>query len=148
MQQHHQKLVTFILFLAIISVVIYAVLKSKKDKSTNSTNLNFNADTGGSQTSTGNTTGNGTNTGGSSNLPDSTFPLKKGSTGKYVKALQKGLNQKFFSKLSEDGKFGSKTQAAVERYLDPITIKQGAAKPSKTGVWWSLFKALGFEKYI
>ena len=146
MQPQHQKLAMFVLFLAIISVVIYTVLKSKKDKP-NPTNVNFNANVG-----SGNTTGNGNTTGSGGSNPsasNATFPLKKGmKKNDYVKALQKGINRRYFAKLSEDGIYGSKTQVAVQRYLDPVTTKQGKAKPSQVGVWWGLFQALGFEKYV
>lgn len=136
--QHTQKFTMFILFLVIISVVIYAVLKSKKQKQNTATTLNFDA-TGGSST--------GTNTGitnGGASVSNPLFPLKKGSRGKYVKALQKGINKKYFATLSEDGIFGSNTLAAIKKYLD----HKYKLKPSVVGVAWSLFQKEGFEKYL
>jgi hypothetical protein len=41
------------------------------------------------------------------------FPLSIGSTGEYVKAIQKALNDRFGSNLVVDGIFGSKTAKAL-----------------------------------
>lgn len=132
--QHTQKLTIFILFLAILSVALYAVLKSKKKKQNTNSQLNFD-------TSTGGNTG-ATNGGASTSNP--LFPLKTGSRGKYVKALQKGINKNYFATLSEDGIFGNNTLAAVKKYLD----HKYKLKPSEVGVAWSVFQKEGFEKYL
>jgi peptidoglycan hydrolase-like protein with peptidoglycan-binding domain len=41
------------------------------------------------------------------------FPLRQGSTGTYVKAMQAALNDRFGSSLVVDGIFGPKTYKAV-----------------------------------
>lgn len=55
------------------------------------------------------------------------FPLKYGSTGKYVKALQRWLNTKkadgianFGANLVIDGKFGDKTLSALRITWDKV----------------------------
>lgn len=135
MKPETQKITVFILFLAILSIVIYYLVFNKKDK-----NKTYVIDN-----SASNTTGaTATNTTGS-NVNTALFPLKKGMmNSKYVKALQKGLNQKYFTKLDTDGDFGNNTQKAVETHLDPIY----KLKPSLVGVSWSVFQQLGFDKLV
>lgn len=133
MKPETQKAAVFILFLAILSVIIYYLVfnKDKKPKTyiDNSVATNTGANTTGS-------TGAVTNT--------ALFPLKRGMKSKYVKALQKGLNQKYFAKLDIDGDFGNNTQKAVETYLNPLY----KLKPSKVGVSWAVFTAQGFDKLV
>ena len=50
------------------------------------------------------------------------FPLKKGSSGPYVTAVQKAVNTKCGSKLVTDGKFGPLTEKAIASCLGSATI--------------------------
>lgn len=141
MKPETQKVAVFVLFLAVLSVVIYyLVFNGKNKKPAYIPNPNVpdqNANTGTGNTGTGNGTA-ATNT--------ALFPLKKGmNNSKYVKALQKGLNQKYFTKLDADGDFGNNTQKAVETHLDSQNY---VLKPSVVGVSWSLFQKLEFDKLV
>ena len=55
------------------------------------------------------------------------FPLKIGSRGDIVKALQKALNKKFTSGLEVDGIFGRKTKAAL--------VKAGYSYPLRKSIY-------------
>lgn len=54
---------------------------------------------------------------------DSSFPLKFGTCGTNVKKLQNYLNSKG-SELDTDGKFGPKTEAAVQKVFGTKTVSQ------------------------
>lgn len=54
---------------------------------------------------------------------DSSFPLKFGTCGTNVKKLQNYLNSKG-SGLDTDGKFGPKTEAAVQKVFGTKTVSQ------------------------
>jgi peptidoglycan hydrolase-like protein with peptidoglycan-binding domain len=58
--------------------------------------------------------------------------LQKGSQGAEVKQLQVWMNYfgaKYITKITEDGKFGAKTEAALYKLVQKkqITLNQGAA---------------------
>ena len=55
--------------------------------------------------------------------PDSSFPLQFGTCGNKVKKLQSYLNSKGGS-LTVDGKFGPKTEAAVQKTLGAKTVSE------------------------
>jgi len=58
---------------------------------------------------------------------DDSFPLKKWSSGEKVKKLQKALNQVINgTKLDEDGKFGSKTEEAVNKFKIAANFSSGS----------------------
>lgn len=63
--------------------------------------------------------------------------IKKGSKGYAVKKLQQLLNDKGY-KLTVDGDFGSKTDAAVRAYQKANHLTVDGEVGEKT--WWSLFK--------
>lgn len=86
MKPETQKITVFVLFLAVLSVVIYYLVFNGKNKkpayipNPNMPDQNANTETA--------DTGAATNT---------AFPLKKGmAKNKYVLALQKGMNKKIF----------------------------------------------------
>ena len=54
---------------------------------------------------------------------DSSFPLKFGTCGTNVKKLQNYLNSKG-SGIDTDGKFGPKTEAAVQKVFGTKTVSQ------------------------
>lgn len=54
-------------------------------------------------------------TGKSINWVGDSFPLKKGSSGEKVKYIQAGMNLMKGENLSIDGKFGNKTEAALQK---------------------------------
>ncbi len=143
MKPETQKVAVFVLFLAVLSVVIYyLVFNGKPKKPSYIPNPNMPDQNANANTNTNANTGAGTAT---TNTNQALFPLKKGMPkNDYVKALQKGLNKKYFTKLDEDGKFGDGTQKAVEKHLDPIYI----LNPSVAGVSWSVFKKEGFDKLV
>lgn len=134
MNTQTQKLTVFILFLAALSVVIYYLVFNKKDKPKTYVLDTINSGASANTSTTSN-----------SNASTALFPLKKGQmNSKYVKALQKGMNNKFFTNLDTDGDFGNNTQKAVEKHLDPIY----KLKPSVIGVAWGVFKEQGFDKLV
>lgn len=55
------------------------------------------------------------------------YPLKKGSSGVYVKYLQEALNKLYGANLDTDGKFGNKTAEAVNHYLNTDTVDSKTA---------------------
>lgn len=55
------------------------------------------------------------------------YPLKKGSSGVYVKYLQEALNKLYGANLDTDGKFGNKTAEAVKHYLNTDTVDSKTA---------------------
>ena len=55
--------------------------------------------------------------------PDSSFPLQFGTCGNKVKKLQSYLNSQG-SALTVDGKFGPKTEAAVQKALGVKTVSE------------------------
>jgi LPXTG-motif cell wall-anchored protein len=58
--------------------------------------------------------------GGGSSYSGRGFPLKKGSGGNKVVALQKYLNESGSYGLDVDGKFGNKTKGALEQEQSPF----------------------------
>ncbi len=52
------------------------------------------------------------------------FPLKIGSTGEAVKAVQKYLNDKYSAGLVVDGSWGPATDKAVQQYLMRDNVSQ------------------------
>ena len=53
-----------------------------------------------------------------------TFPLKKGSKGIQVTALQHSLNALYGANLTEDGQFGAQTYNAVKSFLKTATVSE------------------------
>ncbi len=64
------------------------------------------------------------------------FPLKKGSTGSGVIAVQKYLNEKYNAGLTPDGSWGPITDAAALTYL------------KRDNVSANVFQTWGLSKYI
>lgn len=64
-------------------------------------------------------------------IPDSSFPLKKGMWGSKVKAVQKALG------ISDDGKFGPQTEAAIYARFKENTVSEpnynSLINPAATG---------------
>ena len=56
--------------------------------------------------------------------PASVFPLHNGSTGDEVKAFQHYLNTTYNAGLTEDGVWGSKTNAAASQYVKTTSVSQ------------------------
>ena len=69
--------------------------------------------------------GGSSSSGGGSSYSSSGFPLKKGSGGSEVKALQKYLNSVGKYGLVVDGKFGSKTADALKRWNGKTSVSEG-----------------------
>lgn len=101
-----KKILLWILIITAIAVVAYFIRKKIKEKKE-----------GDSSTTT--TTGGTTSSSSSSNYTNQDFPLYKGSGGDRVKSIQKVANlvSGNDSLLTVDGKWGSKTDAAVKKYL-------------------------------
>ncbi|XQY90631.1 peptidoglycan-binding domain-containing protein [Metabacillus sp. HB246100] len=58
--------------------------------------------------------------------------LKEGSSGEVVKSLQKMLNEAGFNVGTIDGKFGSKTEAAVKEFQKKVGISQDGIAGNQT----------------
>lgn len=67
------------------------------------------------------------------NYSDDSFPLKKGSGGKNVEALQKYLNKSGNYNLKVDGKFGEKTESAVLSEQAPFSNFKAMYPDAKKG---------------
>lgn len=74
-----------------------------------------------------------TTTGGSTFTQQDKLPLKKGSSGVYVKAIQRAL------KITADGKFGNQTETAVRNYQKTKNLQVDGIVGKNT--WKSLFNA-------
>lgn len=60
---------------------------------------------------------------------DSNFPLKKGSKGRLVSAVQQWLlkiDKNSLPKFGADGKFGAETEDALQKYLGKKTVDSDA----------------------
>lgn len=106
MKKPSTKKILIIIAVAILAYIIFTAFKKKSAKSSGSDK-------------TGDSDGTGTSRAG--------FPLKYGSRGKYVKALQRWLNAKksegvanFGANLVVDGKFGDKTLSALRIIWDKV----------------------------
>ncbi len=100
----------------IIAVAIYFfVIRKKKTTSTSGTTPSSGSSSSSTPPTVAPTAGLYT---------DSNYPLRQGSGGNRVKALQSGLNLTFASGLDIDGKFGSKTEAACRICLNTASITQ------------------------
>lgn len=100
-----KKVFLIILIVALVAVAVYFISKKLKNKNGGET------PGGGGTSVTGNT--------GGSKYTDDSFPLKKNSGGDHVKTIQRVCNvvSGNDSLLEVDGKWGSKTDAAVKKYL-------------------------------
>jgi peptidoglycan hydrolase-like protein with peptidoglycan-binding domain len=74
-----------------------------------------------------------TPTGGSTFTQQDKLPLKKGSSGDFVKAIQRAL------KITADGKFGNQTEMAVRNYQKTKNLQVDGIVGKNT--WKSLFNA-------
>lgn len=106
MKKINTKKILIIVAVAILAYIIFTAFKKPASKS-DSKDEDSNGD------------GSGTQRAG--------FPLKYGSRGKYVKALQRWLNAKksagvanFGASLVVDGKFGDKTLSALRIIWDKV----------------------------
>lgn len=87
---------------------------------------------GGSSTGGGGATGGG---GGGGGGGSSDFPLQKGSRGSKVRDVQRYLNMRYRSGLEEDGIWGSKTEAAINK--NERTSSLSSADYAKMISWMS-----------
>lgn len=104
-----KKIIIIMSILAIASILAYLIFRRKKVIAGDNTAA---IDEGQPATST--TTGK---------QDDYIYPWKIGTSGPNVMGIQRGLNQAYDAGLNEDGVFGPKTQAALLRYLEILTIK-------------------------
>ena len=74
------------------------------------------------ETDTSQNTSSNSGSSSSSNSSSATFPLKKGSRGKEVKALQSFLNESNSERLQVDGIFGKLTEGAWKRNQGTISL--------------------------
>lgn len=103
-----KKIAIGIIVIVVVALIVILLKYYKKKK------LEA-VETGGSSSGTGsgNTTPSGSGSGSNTSNASPTFPLKKGSKGEEVKALQKALNKYVappMALLEVDGDFGSKTE--------------------------------------
>jgi hypothetical protein len=104
-----------------------------------------------------------TSGGGVTSVPDSTFPLKKGSKGALVKKLQLALGVDKLPKFGADGDFGTetlnalkavtgKTQVDSQYEIDKIALatakKQDAAYKLKFGTEKLVSESTGIKKPV
>lgn len=106
MKKINTKKILIIIAVAILAYIVFTAFKKTASKSDTK-----NSDKDGTDTDTSR----------------AGFPLKYGSRGKYVKALQRWLNAKksegvanFGAKLVIDGKFGDKTLSALRIIWDKV----------------------------
>lgn len=115
----NKKLIIYGSIIVAIIILLILLLRKKNNKT-------ITQPTGTTGGNTGGNTGTGVDIINGTDYEDSTFPLKKGSRGKEVKAVQKVLNQYLpqwipgkdgivieIKKLSVDGIWGSKTDDAL-----------------------------------
>lgn len=115
----NNKLVVIGVIIALIVAVAWWLFFRKpkdqdQDKESKNSGTGTNTSGGGSGSGGGASSGAGEST----NTPKNVFPLKVGSKGREVIALQKFLNAADSSyKLKADGNFGALTQAAVQNEI-------------------------------
>ncbi len=99
----------------VIGTIAFVLIKRKKRKALANQYLDTPSGSGSSSS--------GSSSGGSYSRRG--FPLKKGSGGNEVKALQKYLNSVNNYGLVVDGKFGSKTENALKRWNGKTEVSEG-----------------------
>ncbi len=105
---------TWIIIGIVLLVIIAIIIYSKNKSATNTLNTNSSV-----------SSSNNLNTNVANSTPVSAFPLKYGSRGNEVKALQAFLNTNYNEKLVVDGIWGPLTGAAVLKDLKTETVTQG-----------------------
>lgn len=112
-------IIIVIVVLAVGGVLFYLNYRSKKES--------------GSAGSTGGSSGGST---GGGELPNGSFPLKKGDKNRLVMELQAILNASFNAGLGVDGDFGPKTEAAAKDAYKKIN---GSEAPGFLNIGQDLF---------
>jgi|GEM_PF-1474108 len=67
-------------------------------------------------------------------LPQGTFPVKKGQKSKLVYMLQRYINVRFGQNLVEDGSYGDKTEEAAKKTLGKTSFDAAWAKQAYAGI--------------
>ncbi len=97
MTPNKKKIIIIVIIAIILGVILYFILRKPKPAALPSGSTPVNPDN---------------------------FPLKIGSTGTEVKAVQKYLNDKYSAGLVVDGSWGPATDAAVQKYLNRDNVSQ------------------------
>lgn len=108
-KKHVVVIVVVIIILVVVAILVFKPFKKKKEDGTTTV-----------EKGAGKTTIEGKE--GQKSEYDQNFPLKKGSKGKYVSAIQRTLNKKKNAGLTVDGIWGDKTDVAIKKAGYPAII--------------------------
>lgn len=115
MTPQHKKITLFAVIITALVAIIWYFVRRKTDTTT--TQNTDNEATAGASGSLINLL---------DSLPEGKFPLKKGTTSKEVFFMQAYFNKEKGEKLTLDGNWGSKTQAAFIKYFTGAELNEMA----------------------